>query len=123
MFNLVRLIYILGTGLCMVGAFLITTSLFIADRAPQSNQFLIISLAFSLVLIVVGILLFGIQHHLVRASLLVQSIKGQPSDAMKKNLSRLAICMVLGGIALCLGLALIDYAILARIHQGFAVFG
>ncbi len=66
MINAVHLTYIAAASLCMLGAFLITTSLLITDRAPKGSQYWIVSIVFSLVFLTVGVLLLGIQHHLAQ---------------------------------------------------------
>ena len=62
MITIFRLIYGLGAGLCALGAFLITFSYFLSDRAPQSIRFWVISIAFSLAFLSVGMLPLVIQH-------------------------------------------------------------
>jgi hypothetical protein len=54
-------------------AALVTASLFIADRAPQSNKFLGISLVVSAVCLGAGLVLFGIQRHVAAIAAAVRS--------------------------------------------------
>lgn len=107
----------------MFAAIMITSSMFISDRAPQSTQYLTVAIAVSMVFVSVGILLFGVQHHLALIAMCAESIESPANNALNRSLFRLAAYLVLGGIGVCLILILINYAILERIDQGFAVFG
>ena len=57
-----RAIYLVGAALCLLAGTLVTASLFIADRAPQSSTFLGISIAMSAIfLAIVGVFWYPIR--------------------------------------------------------------
>ncbi len=114
-----RFLFLLAAILCVAAAILITASLFIADRAPQSPRFLAVSLCCSGIFVATGWLAFGIRRHV--AAIASQARAG-PKD-LSQHAEALLVHLVCGGAVLCVMLALIVYAILARIDQGFAVFG
>lgn len=112
------------TGAAVLSAsagILVTASLFIADRAPQSTEFLEISLFVSGVFLALGMLLAGIELQIFGIARLSED---RERDAgLRTRVRRLLILLVIAGVALCGFLAVLTYAILARIDQGFAVFG
>jgi Na+/melibiose symporter-like transporter len=118
-----RIIYGIAASLCAVAGIIVAVSLFIPDRAPQSSQFLIITIIVIGIFGVVGILLFGIQLHLSRIAKITQVTDGKSANALRKTWFWLLVNLILGGLALNAVLLLATYAILARIDQGFAVFG
>lgn len=118
-----RLIYVGSALLSMAAAVLVTASLFIAERAPQSGRFLGISLVVSAIYVAAGVVLFGIQRHAsVTAAALLGDVGGS-SRRLKRHVARLLAYLLAAGIFVCVVLALMAYAILTRIDQGFAVFG
>jgi hypothetical protein len=58
-----RLVYLCAALLASAAGVLVIASLFIADRAPQSTEFLGIHLAVGAVFLGVSVLLAGIQRH------------------------------------------------------------
>jgi hypothetical protein len=118
-----RLVYASAAFLSIMAGALVTTSLFIADRAPQSTKFLGISLVVSAVLVGVGLLLFGIQRRVAAVATAVRGDDaGAPQD-LPMHVDRLVVYLLAGGVLVCAILAVLTYAILARLDQGFAVFG
>jgi hypothetical protein len=117
------LIYVGSALLSMAAAALVTASLFIANRAPQSIKILGISLVVSAVFFVAGLVLFGIQRHVAAA---VAALYGQGAESAARaaaHLRRLVAYLLAAGVFVGVVLALLNYAILERIGQGFAVFG
>lgn len=118
-----RLIFLCAIVLSLASAGLITASLFMEDRAPQTAQFLGISLAVIGIFLTLGLLLSGIQKHVAGIARLANRVEDQRPPEIEKHVFRLLVYLSLGGAGLCGFLALVTYAILARIDQGFAVFG
>ena len=118
-----RAAFLISTALCLTAAVLVTASLFIADRAPQSSRLLAISLAVSAAFVGAGLILFGVQRPLAAIAALLRDGHAERQPEIARHLGALAAHLSFGGAALCLVLTLITYAILARIDQGFAVFG
>ncbi len=118
-----RTIYICAILLCLAAATLVTASLFIADRAPQSGQYFWTTIVVGGFFLAIGVLLFGIQRHgsgLVREAM----TSGRPASMrFAAHAFGLLLYLSLGGLSLCAILGIMTYAILARINQGFAVFG
>lgn len=123
MVHLFRAIYLVGSALSLSAGALVTASLFIADRAPQSGTFFTISLIVTGVFLTVGVLLFGIQRH--GAAIAVRSGQADvraPAE-LGRHVTRLLVHLCLAGLLLDAIMAVMVYVILARIDQGFAVFG
>jgi hypothetical protein len=118
-----RLVYVGSALLSMAAAVLVTASLFIASRASQSTKILGISLVVSGVFVGVGVVLFGIQRQVAAA---VEALRDPGAGSVGRaaeQLRRLAAYLLAAGAFVGVVLALLNYAILARIDQGFAVFG
>jgi hypothetical protein len=120
---LFRLIYFCVIILSFGAGALVTASLFIADRAPQSGTFLGISLVVTGFFLVLGILLYGIQHHAAAIALLSLRRKEGTDGSLRHEVDRLLAYLIVGGFILGAILSLANFVILARIDQGFAVFG
>jgi hypothetical protein len=118
-----RLVYVGSALLSMAAAVLVTASLFIASRAPQSTQFLGISLVVSAVFFGVGLVLFGIQRQVAAIAAAVPALGGASTPALAAHVRRLVAYLLAAGTFAGVVLALLNYAILERIGQGFAVFG
>jgi hypothetical protein len=118
-----RFVYALGAVLATAAAMLVTASLFIAERAPQSTKFLAISLVVSAVFAGVGLVLFGIQRHVAAVAAAARGQGGEPARELAAHLRRLVAYLLAAGAFVGVVLALLNYAILERIGQGFAVFG
>jgi hypothetical protein len=118
-----RLIYVASALLALAAAALVTASLFIASRAPQSTRFLGISLVVSGVFLGVGVVLFGIQRHVAALAAAAHGPGGASAPALATHVRRLSAYLLVAGAFVCLLLALLTYGIVERIDQGFAVFG
>lgn len=120
---LFRAVYMVAMALSLSAGALVTASLFIADRAPQSGTFLGISLVVTGIFLTLGVLLFGIQRHVAAIAAVARRRDDDTATAVKPDVTRLVAWLLLGGGMLVAMLAVLTYAILARIDQGFAVFG
>lgn len=119
-----RLVYLCAALLSSAAGVLVIASFFIPERAPQSTEFLGIHLAVGAVFLGVGILLFGIQRHVAGiAALAAHGHAAETAQGLAAHLSRLLVYLLAGGAFLCAVLGAMAYGILARIDQGFAVFG
>jgi hypothetical protein len=120
-----RLIYVGSALLSIAASALVTASLFIANRAPQSAKFLGISLVVSAVFAGAGVVLFGIQRQVAAIAAAVSSPAdaSAPAPAPGAHVRRLVGYLLAAGVFVGLVLGLLTYAVLARIDQGFAVFG
>jgi hypothetical protein len=117
-----RLVMLLVAVTAFAAAALVTASLFIAERAPQSGAFLAISLLVSAFFTVKGALAFGLQRQMARlrdAGATLDAAAGRFGPPFRA----LARVLLAGGTILAAILLLATYVILARIDQGFAVFG
>lgn len=123
MMHLLRIIYFSAAASSLFAALLVTASMFIADRAPQSAQYWHITILVSLVFALIGFLLLGIGRHLFAIGLLAQSMTNDDGALLRSRWRRLAVHVLLGGLLVLLFLLLVTSAILARIDQGFSVFG
>lgn len=117
-----RLIYACAAFFSIAAASLTVASLFIADRAPQSMEFLGISLVVGAIFAGIGMVLIGIRRHVTAVATLAQS-RSDADAQMAIHINRLLAYLLAGGALLCAALGMLTYAILARIDQGFAVFG
>jgi hypothetical protein len=117
-----RLIYACAAFFSIAAAALTVASLFIADRAPRSMEFLGISVVVGAVFLGIGVLLVGIRRHVTAVATLVAN-RDDFCSQLTTHTSRLLVYLLLGGAFACAVLGLLTYAILARIDQGFAVFG
>ena len=118
-----RLVYLCAALLASAAGALVIASRFIADRAPQGTEILGIHLAVGAVFLGVGVLLLGIQRHVAGIAALARGRDGEPARELATRVSRLLAYLLAGGAFLCAVLGVMTYAILARIDQGFAVFG
>jgi hypothetical protein len=80
-------------------------------------------LVVGVVFLAVGVLLFGIQQQVGRIAALAHGDEGETMRELAAQLSRLLRYLVAGGVLLCAILGALTLGILARIDQGFAVFG
>ena len=117
------LLYLCAALLSSAAGALVIASFFIADRAPQSTEFLGIHLAVGAVFLGVGVLLVGIQGHVASIAALAHSHDGAPARELATHVRRLLAYLVAGGASLCAVLGAMTYGIVERIGQGFAVFG
>lgn len=117
------LLFTTAAALSGAAGLLVTASLFIADRSPRSAEFLGVSLVVSAGLLALGGLLVGIGIEgigLARASADGRLAAG---DRLRPRVTRLLAFLSALGLGFCAVLAHVTYAILARLDQGFAVFG
>ncbi|PHQ70720.1 MAG: hypothetical protein COB97_04135 [Paracoccus sp.] len=113
----------IAVALSMAAGVLVTASLFIAERAPQGTTFLWIHLIVSGVFLVLGFLLAGIGREVLGVVRTAAAASDPWAAALRKRLARLLILLTVAGLGLSGILALLTYGILARIDEGFAVFG
>ena len=118
-----RLLYLCAALLSGASGALVIASFFIPDRAPQSTESIGLHLAVGAVLLGVGVLLLGIQRHVAGIAALAHGDDGEQGRELATHVHRLLVYLLVGGPFLCAVLGLVTYAILARIDQGFAVFG
>jgi hypothetical protein len=119
-----RLVFLCAALLSGAAGALVILSLFIQDRAPQSTATLGIHLTVGVVFLGVGVLLLGIQRHVAgTAALAAYGHDAETAQELAAHLSRLLAYLLAGGAFLCAVLGVMIYGILARIDQGFAVFG
>jgi hypothetical protein len=123
MVMLFRLVYASAAFLSIAAGTLVIASLFIADRAPQSIRFLVISLIVSAVFLGMGLVLFGIQRHVAAIVVAVRGHDGESTREPARHVAPLVAYLLAGGAFVWALLAILAYAILARIDHGFAVFG
>ncbi len=123
MINLIRLTYFSAAAACLFASLAVTASMLIAERAPQSVQYWMITIAVSLFFVFAGLLLLGIGRHLSALGTLAYSMTNGDGALLKRRWRRLAYYLLLGGVVVLSFLLLVTYAILSRIDQGFAVFG
>ena len=118
-----RLVYVCAALLATAAGLLVTASLFMADRAPTTSQFLAISLAVSAIFLGLGVVLFGVQRHVAGIAEIARRQDGEAAQALTADLSRLMAYLLAGGAFVCAVLGFMVYGIVERIDQGFAVFG
>jgi hypothetical protein len=118
-----RMVYFCAIALSASAGTLVTASLFIADRAPQSGTFLGISIVITAFFLVLALVLYGVQRHVAAIAGLVKRGHHQNKPEIASNVTRLVAYLLTGGGILAIILGVITYAIAARIDQGFAVFG
>jgi hypothetical protein len=119
-----RLVYLCAALLSSAAGVLVVVSRFIAERAPQTTEYLGIHLAVGAVFLGVGVLLAGIERHVVGiAALAMHGDAAETAQGLAAHLSRLLAYLLAGGGLLCAVLGAMTYGILTRIDQGFAVFG
>jgi hypothetical protein len=112
-----------SAALSLVAGALVFASLFMADRSPVSMSSLYLHTFVSTVFLALGLVLLGIR---VQALGLVRVIAaGDPPTSLRleQRVFRLLLLLSCAATGLCGILAIVAYAILARIDQGFAVFG
>jgi hypothetical protein len=116
-------LFIVAAALSVAASLLVTASLFIADRSPTSTEFLGIHLLVSGAFLLLGVLLGGILLQIVGIVRIEADLDSRSTERLRKRVSRLLVFLVIAGAGLFCLLGIINYAILARIDEGFAVFG
>jgi hypothetical protein len=117
------LLFALAALLSLAASLLVTASLFIPGRSPESPEFLGISLVASGVFAGLCLLLAGIVVQVLALVRIAAGMAHETAAPLRRRLSRLLALFTIAGLCLCALLALIAYAVLARIDQGFAIFG
>jgi hypothetical protein len=120
---LLRIAYFAAAAISLFAGAAVTASMFITDRASQSSTFWFITVAVSLYFALIGAVLLGVARHLPAINRLAWSLTGDDGARLRHHWRRLAAYMLLGGLLFLPILVLVTYAILARIDEGFAVFG
>jgi len=123
MLYLLRAIYYLASAVSLFACLATTASMFIAERAPQSPLYWLITGAVSLFFAFLALLILGITRQLAAIGVLSRAMVDERGAALRARWKRLAVYLVLGGLILLSVLLIVTYAIVARIDQGFAVFG
>jgi hypothetical protein len=123
MMSLLRVIYFSAAALSLFASSMVAVSMLIPERVPQSAQFWTITIGVCIYLALIGFVLLGVGRHLPAIGFLAQSLSRDDSARLRYRWRRLAVPMLLGGILLVPALLLIAWAILARIDEGFALFG
>ncbi len=116
-------VYLAAALLAAVAGVLVTSSLFIASPALQSTKFLGIGLVVSGAFGVAAVVLFGIRQHVAAVAAAVGGPGCVSAPALAAHVRRLVAHLLAAGAFVCVLLALLTFAILGRIGQGFAVFG
>jgi hypothetical protein len=116
-------LFTVAAALSVAATILVTASLFIADRAPESTEFLGISLFISGIFLVIGLLLIGIELQVVGIARITATRETEVMERLGRRVSRLLVFLVIAGLAMCCLLGFMTYAVIVRIDQGFAVFG
>ena len=117
------LLFTAAAALSVAASILVTASLFISDRGPESTEFLGISLFVSGAFLAIALLLIGIELQVVGVARLATALEGEIAGRLRARVFRLLVFLVIAGLAMCCLLGSMTYAILERIDQGFAVFG
>jgi hypothetical protein len=118
-----RIVLWLTAASFFIPAGLITASLFMTDRAPHSTTFAGVSVVVSLLFLAAGLLILGIQS---RITAIAESHNEQDSatnDDLDRHLSSLAVYLMICGIAQCMIMMTVTFAIALRINEGYPVFG
>jgi hypothetical protein len=123
MMTMLRVTYLAAAALSLFAASMVTASMFIAERAPQSTRFWIITIVVSLFFASIGLMLLNIGRHLPAIGVLARSMTSDDGVQLMSRWRRLAVHMLLGGLVIVFVLLLVSSAILSRIDEGFAVFG
>jgi heme/copper-type cytochrome/quinol oxidase subunit 1 len=112
----------ISAALALMAAVLIVASFFLAgDRA--ASGYLGVHLGVAAFFLVLGLVLGGTSYHARGVSRALDTIDVKADGGLTLHLSRLFLMLVVGGIVLLLGLALVLSGILSRIGEGYAVFG
>ena len=94
-----------------------------AGRAPHSATFVGVSVAVSLLFLAAGLLILGIQSRITAIAELHNEQGRAANDDLDRHLSFLEAYLMICGIALCMIMMTVTFAILVRINEGYPVFG
>jgi len=115
--------FAMAAALFGMAGLLVIASLFIADTRPETHGSLGIHLFVGGVFVGLGLLLLGIMFQVIAIARIALSQDDAHAGLLRERLSRLLLLLLISGLFLCLVMALVTYGILARIDEGFAVFG
>jgi hypothetical protein len=115
--------FAVAAALSGIAGLLVIVSLFIADTRPQTDTFLGIHLFVGGVFVALGLLLVGILLQVIAIARISLVREGADAARLRQRVRRLLMLLLAGGFFLCLVMAMVTYGILARIDEGFAVFG
>ena len=117
------LFFTVAAALSGAAGVLVTTSLFIADRSPQSAVSLNIHHFVSGVFLGISALLIAIEVQVIGLAKAAGALDLVTGQRVRMRITWLLALLGIAGLFLCCVMALITYGILARIDEGFAVFG
>jgi hypothetical protein len=120
---LFRGVFFCAIALSFTAGGLVTASFFIPDRAPQSGWYIGVHLVVTGAFLLLGVLLYGIQRHVAAIATFTRRSEDAGDRDLRHDVNRLLAYLIAAGIILGAILGLMTYVILARIDQGFAVFG
>lgn len=115
--------FAVAAALSGIAGLLVIVSLFIADTRPQTDTFLGIHLFVGGVFVALGLLLSGIMLQVVAIARIARAQEGAGAARLQEKVRGLLLLLLAGGFFLCLVMAIVTSGILARIDEGFAVFG
>jgi hypothetical protein len=115
--------FAVAAGLFGAAGLLVIASLFIADTRPETNAYLGIHLIVGGVFVALGLLLLGILLEVAAIARFALDPEGTVTSRLRDRVRRLLQLLLAAGLFLCLVMAMVTYGILARIDEGFAVFG
>lgn len=118
-----RVVYWLVAALFFIAAGLVIASLYMAESPSHPPKFIYISVTVSGLFLAVGFLILGIQFRTVAIAKLGIGKRDEHKNGFDRHMPVLLAYLTIGGMALCMIMATITFAILARISEGFAVFG
>jgi cytochrome b561 len=118
-----RFLLVILSALAVLSAGLVLASLGMADRAPVSDTARIISFAVAAVFAGVGVIALGVERQIGRLASL-DAVGFRADGARLEHVRDALVRWLLLACLLCVPLmGLVTWAILARIDEGFAVFG
>lgn len=120
MMTSLRLVYGLAAALGMLNAALVSGSTLVAEGTHLTAQYWAVTIGVSVLFVVISVVLFGIGRHMAALGRLV---RGDTASDLHRSWSRLALYLLVAGLAVVAFLALASTAIISRIGQGYAVFG
>lgn len=121
--NAFKVLFAVAAALSVASGLLVAASLFIAERRPVSGTFLAIHLTVGAAFLLLALLVGGTLVQVVAIARIADDPNSAPDGALRSSVISLLTLLVVSALAMCGILAIITYAILARIDQGFAVFG
>lgn len=117
------LFFTVAAALSGAAGVLVTASLFITDRSPQSAVSLNIHRFVSGVFLGISALLIAIEVQVIGLAKAAGALDLVTGQRVRMRITWLLALLGIAGLFLCCVMALITYGILARIDEGFAVFG